>query len=150
MVVWIGLHNFTAKLILMQREIKFRAWGSFGKKMHYQKENQELFSFLREFHGMDLMEFTGLHDKNGKGVEVYEGDYFEAIYKDCPDGYSILGKETTVIKVRAKVVSKFGQFVVEMMHPEYKQIVHTNLFDFLKNEQKVVIGNIYENPELIA
>jgi uncharacterized phage protein (TIGR01671 family) len=133
----------------MNRIIKFRAWGSFGKKMYYQKENLPLFSFLRDVDGMNIMQFTGLRDKNGKGVMVYEGDYFEAIYKDCPDGYSILGKETTVIKIRATVVFKFGQFAVEMMHPEYKQLVHTNLFDFLKNEQKEVIGNIYENPELI-
>ena len=90
-------------------------------------------------------QFTGLHDKNGKGNEVYEGDIFEAVYKDCPDGYSIMGKETTVTKVMATVVFKFGQFAVEMMHPQYKQIVHTNLYEFLKNEQKVVIGNIYEN-----
>jgi uncharacterized phage protein (TIGR01671 family) len=110
-----------------------------GDKTHnYYEESRWRFS-----------QFTGLHDKNGKGIEVYEGDIFEAIYKDCPDGYSIMGKETTVIKVMATVVFKFGQFAVEMMHPQYKQLVHTNLYEFLKNDQKVVIGNIYEHPHLI-
>ena len=146
----------------MQREIKFRAWDGkqFVSQFKYSCIGLTLDGDAVEMYnegshyGWDykdnliLSQFTGLHDKNGKGVEVYEGDYFEAIYKDCPDGYSILGKETTVIKIRATVVFKFGQFAVEMMHPEYKQIVHTNLFDFLKNEQKIVIGNIYENPEL--
>ena len=110
----------------MQREIKFRAWGSFGKKMHYQKENQELFSFLREFHGMDLMQFTGLHDKNGK--EIYEGDIIKM------NSYSTYGAKFQC----TQTVEYFGQgFNIG------KTEIHWGGFDGVE-----VIGNIYENPTL--
>mgnify|MGYP001566304551 FL=1 len=90
-------------------------------------------------------QYTGLQDKAGKGNDVYEGDTFEAIYKDCPDGYSIMGKDTTVIRIKATVVFKWGGFMVEMMHPVEKKLVYSRLADFLENEEKIVNGNIYEN-----
>lgn len=142
------------------RQIKFRAWNPDDNKMEYPlvlaicndgtlKPLIKCADGNRAYKDYPLMQFTGLKDANGKGNDVYEGDLFEAIYKDCPDGYSILGRKTTVIKVIAKVVFNFGQFAVEMMHPEYNELVYTNLHDFLKNEQKIVIGNVYEDPELL-
>ncbi len=95
-------------------------------------------------------QYSGLKDKGGKGVEVFEGDVFEAIFKNCPDGYSILGKETVVLSVRATAIFKWGRFMAELMHPETKKIVYKDLCDFLENEQKVVVGNLYENIAIPA
>ena len=133
----------------MEREIKFRVWDKEKKKfiigLTYRIENVS--ASKKDWH--ILSQYTGLKDKNGNGNDVFEGDIFEAIYRDCPDGFTILGKETTTITVKAVVVFKFGKFVIEMMHPQHKELVYSDLFEFLKNEQKVVIGNIYENHELL-
>ena len=132
----------------MEIEIKFRAWDKERNLMKYPKLWDNTMPSNWDLH-YNLMQYTGLKDKNGNGNDIFEGDIFEAIYKDCPDWFTILGKETTTITVKAVVVFKFGKFVIEMMHPQHKELVYSDLFEFLKNEQKVVIGNIYENPELL-
>ena len=96
-----------------------------------------------------VQQFTGLKDKSGEGNEVFEGDIFEVVFSDTPNGYRRLGRESTYIFIKAVVVFKFGQFAVEFMHPELKKIVYTNLSIFLKNDEKIVLGNIYENSEMI-
>lgn len=143
---------------IQKREIKFRAlcdYDDTAKTMVYFESAEcdngifcmptpNNISHIDEYLS-PLMQFTGLKDKAGKGNDVYEGDTFEAIYKDCPDGYSILGKDTTVIRIKATVVFKWGGFMVEMMHPVEKKLVYSRLADFLENEEKIVNGNIYEN-----
>lgn len=152
------------------REIRFRAWDTVTGTWFvpvYEAYRGNLWDISISLHGQIiertmedpasmmqsgrwvLQQFTGLKDKNGEGRDVFEGDIFESIFKDCPDGYRIMGRETEVIKVPATVVFKFGKFMVELMHPKEKELMYSDLFAFLKNEEKVIIGNIHENPELL-
>ena len=117
----------------MNREIKFRAWDNSCKKMRGVKGIKDCFS-LRSDGFFDenyiLMQYTGLKDKNGK--EIYEGDI--------------------VIQNGEKIVVKYGINEVDAFEG-----IGFNLWSFygekpngkrLKSELKL-IGNIYENPELL-
>jgi uncharacterized phage protein (TIGR01671 family) len=73
-----------------------------------------------------LMQYTGLKDKNGKGI--YEGDIIQEKY----------GNEFGV----GKVVFEDGAFWVHFSDDEY-------LLIGCDSEETEVLGNIYENPELL-
>ncbi len=135
----------------MSDKHKFRAWDESQKYMAYQgsPDLETIQSFMYHFGDEELMESTFLHDKGGDGKEVWEGDIFDVVFKNCPDGFNIIGRETEVKIVRGIVVKKFGAFRVKFIHHELNEVVYVLLYEFLKNEEKVVIGNIYENPELI-
>ena len=131
----------------MNREIKFRVWN--GKEI-------EMFTLDNDFDCISgwlkdstLMQFTGLKDRAGEGQDVYEGDIFEVVFSDTPNGFSRLGSEPTIILVKAIVVFIFGAFHIEFMHPTINKVVFVNLSKFLKNDEKVVLGNVYENTEII-
>lgn len=97
-----------------------------------------------------LLQFTGLKDMNGKGI--YEGDILRLsyqkpktyIYKDKYDLKPKITMPETVVKT-AKVTQDAGSFGVII----YK-VVFTTLRDIEKGQQNIeVIGNVYENPELL-
>ena len=142
-------------------EIEFRAIsinainkGEFvyGVPCENESEDWQMFKKGERIYSINpktIGQFTGLKDKGGKGNKVYKGDIFDIVFKDCPDGFVKLGRETKVIIIKGVVDFKFGQFCINFYHPEYKQEVSHNLFEFLKNEEKVVIGNIHQNIELL-
>lgn len=73
---------------------------------------------------LEIMQYTGLKDKNGK--EIYEGDIVEG---STQDDYprSVIGFED-------------GSFVIQQAPLAKWKVSHFEL---------TIIGNIYENPELI-
>jgi len=79
-----------------------------------------------------LMQYTGLKDKNGK--EIYSGDIVS----------SIGGKYGTDICIIRDCV---GGFECEMINGFSTGSTFT--FSFLNEKSCEIIGNIYENPELL-
>ena len=128
----------------MNRQIKFRFWGKFGE-LNEEKdecENEMLYGHRFCFFNSEpidtlfadksfvAMQFTNHFDKNGK--PIYEGDILTNSY----------GKIDVVIFYEngffGKSKSNMGK-----NHYWYNPICS----DYIKNKE--VIGNIYENPELL-
>ena len=130
----------------MNREIKFRAWLKYGKEIvdveeidfmnevinyidnDYENNEQEIVGAY--FEDIELMEYTGLKDMKEK--EIYEGD---------------------IVKLRAnhgigviKYYDEWGAFIVEYIKPRPLAVLGMNYY----KEDIEVLGNIYENPELLG
>lgn len=148
------------------REIKFRAWDNDNKVMHFSNENEDdivweitpLIKFLEmrtidsfpggEYHlqedawvapNQTLMQYTGLLDKNGK--EIYEGDILNSVHKNQHGTFN-------------KIVSvKENEFYVGNGEYDEETIVGGWLIEtedfFHELDSFEIIGNIYENPELL-
>ena len=135
----------------MSREIKFRAWNDVAKVMYESNIPGLLIHFDSELNGLDengmlegtdntkqhqIMQYTGLKDKNGK--EIYEGDILEiSMGAGSPLRCSIEYKAPSFCRRWIDKVSRNRRpMEIEPMawntHIIYK-----------------VIGNIYENPELL-
>jgi len=113
------------------REIKFRAW----EKTHGGWIDASEFALGdMEYESIDFMQFTGLHDKNGK--EIYEGDI--VLFGENPIHEGTSGK---VIWHKTRT-----GFVYEFINGGYKGKC-TDMADDWRTYE--VIGNIYENPELL-
>lgn len=117
------------------REIKFRAWDTAEKQMcpvivaDFQDIKARVFCRLPKsgaqgIFSADLMQYTGVKDKNG--AEIYEGDI---LLDDFAEEYYIV---------------KFfdGAFIAECDGVIY-DLADVALIT-------AVVGNIYENPELVS
>lgn len=96
-------------------------------------------------HNRQKDEYTNLLDKDGK--EIYEGDVVRILYTDWPSqiGYELsLEEYKKSISRIGRVVYAGGSFSIEFD----KNHATGSLFEGTHGE-KEVIGNIYENPELI-
>ena len=81
-----------------------------------------------------LGQFTGLKDKNGK--EIFEGDVLKFKFTDCEKD-----KENFII---VECIFQDGRFLMDEI--EKKDLA---CYYYFEDELVEVIGNIYENPELL-
>lgn len=114
---------------------KFRAWDKKDKAIRDVTQiiymyksvvlNVERTFYERTFCEIELMQSTGLKDKNG--VEIYEGDIIKNSYDEI---YTVKWFDASFY-----LEEKYnGGFDYHELHLE---------------DNKKVIGNIYENPELL-
>ena len=132
----------------MNRDIKFRAWDKKSKKMRqvveivwntglYLEPNdntvkliwvkgydciEEKDIMMKREKGFELMQYTGLHDKNGN--EIYEGDILN--YDD----------ELWIVEYQDGAFKGFWDNIVEDLY---------ELADISE-----IVGNIYENSDLVG
>lgn len=117
---------------------KFRAWDKLNNEMSVVEQinfNRGEFesigygiSSLREAGKIELMQSTGLKDKNGK--EIFEGD---------------------ILKSNKYITSVFyerGAYCVKFSRTP-NTTVTMNVISFIEKYKTKIIGNIYENPELL-
>ena len=107
------------------REIKFRAWDPYTKKMDYDcRDALSFWNGIAVPEGDHIpLQFTGLKDKNG--AEIYEGD----ILKIGPQAYPVVWDDK-------------GTHGWKLDTPHFGIGASQSTF-------YEVIGNIYENPELL-
>jgi uncharacterized phage protein (TIGR01671 family) len=114
----------------MNRPIKFRVWdkretkGMSTKNMLYDAQLHHFWQDFVDYPGYELMQYTGLTDKNGK--EIYEGDIIHLKFGE----------------LNANLVVKWDKYMGLKYHNGgWTSLVHVGTHG-------EVIGNIFENPEL--
>ena len=136
----------------MKKEIKFRAWNRTTKKIgmpldyltvdgatrllnsvHYAEESGD---------ELILMQYTGLKDKNGKGI--YEGDIVEVrMAEDYGGETDENGKLKLLCRQEVKPSEESNGYFTDEDTGEYCPALGS---DEIEVE---IIGNIYENSELL-
>jgi uncharacterized phage protein (TIGR01671 family) len=119
------------------REFKFRVFDNVTHEMYHVGDETQLTFGTRDntwslwsedgeitwSKEADLMQYTGLKDKNGK--EIYEGDIVKSKHGQI-----------------GEVIWENLMWLVSWIEPEYDSY----LYEVISCD---IIGNIYENPELL-
>ena len=119
---------------------KFRAWDKTYKKMYEVDEIHwncgefdfigDAITFKRGADEVELMQSTGLHDKNGK--EIFEKDILD------------YNGRKAIVKWHGSYASFIYEFVDELQNRTTEwQPLYLSYYHF------EIIGNVYENPELL-
>lgn len=110
----------------MSREIKFRAWDRVSTPPKMIEDWDGAIDLLHS--DAEVMQYTGL--KDSKGAEIYEGDIVGQ-YKNCLFDEGYINNE------------------VEFIHDQFCSN-GCSLLQAVNYFGARVIGNIYENPELLT
>jgi len=160
------------------KELKFRAWDKERKRMFrvwkltFSGINHPEVSELMDrphprfgleeaelkHHPLDtiIMQYTGLKDKDGK--EIYEKDIIKAHLESKWDKRKKTWTAVEYLRGRVIYDEKHGVYVINhdgyfyRAHPECDLAVNTSMGNNLPLHNFValeVIGNIYENPDLL-
>ena len=143
------------------REIKFRAWDKNEKWMVYDVQNaydgmwsernsdeiNDHYDYVSNFKSFmdeeefNFMQYTGLKDKNG--VEIYEGDIVKRMYLfNGAYGETYTGEVVYDKEYAGYVISRPNKHI----EPKTEGLRNT-----LSNKSNYeVVGNVYENPELLG
>ena len=124
----------------MNREIKFRAFSKASNKMtnwNSIKECKNLHKLMILDH-IELMQFTGLQDKNG--VDIYEGDYLLDFFEDELTGDTLESFYPVVWN------KKTLQWCVDVSFRKNGFYLEPVL-GFFSKETLIVKGNIYEQEK---
>ena len=125
------------------RDIKFRAWDLMRMTTSGIMFNSTTSMLeIPNGSGMVLMQYTGLKDKNGK--EIYEGDIvklWECFDEDEPELNEF---ELSEVKYCAEE-SDYPAFEIKSNYFYESNILQAGVIE----GRIEVIGNIYENPELL-
>ena len=131
------------------REIKFRAWDKKLKVMlipfAIEFDSKRITFDGLDYHQLcdfELIQFTGLKDKNGK--EIYEGDILESTNRAKGEN----------INVEIAYNDKMGGYcIVDGWHWKRGSSKESRTADMLSGWLDImkfkVVGNIYDNPGLL-
>lgn len=143
----------------MSREIRFRVWDKVQSSMVYPSPTDSSGGLLMTLEGavysvgkymndhIELQQYTGLKDKNG--VEIYEGDIIRDRFVSQP-GFGQIGFGSSFDR----------EWIAEVKIPDVYMCWDAHQFPdpetlakhFAEGDDKYgveVIGNIYENKELL-
>ena len=126
-----------------QRVIKFRAWHTEAKQMlhvgdkHGTTHPLDCCAYAKSGQPVILMQFTGLYDS--KGVEIYEGDILWQVGTEKDKAFA------WYVVVWRNITAGWGTDPANKPtreSPTYRGGLNTP-------KKYEVIGNIYQNPELL-
>lgn len=125
----------------MSRVLEFRVWDKLAERFifadkgyqgHYILDlNGQFYNLQNGSGGSEyvVQQYTGLNDKNGK--KIFEGDIILKLVKNILDPL-----DPTLYKMHIPITFKNGSFMMDLWSGSLA-------------EKYSVVGNIFENPELL-
>lgn len=114
----------------------------FNQKIAYMKNYKSYTSSYFNLDEIELNQYIGIKDKNEK--EIYERDIVKVTEKD-----NIAKRKVVQLKPIIGEVYWLPENLTYVLIPVNKEYTFNNLVDYLIEYDLEVIGNVYENKELL-